>query len=427
MLTAKSLSLRCSLRWFALIVCSMTLVAASFAQSLNTIHTFSGNPDGEAAAALSVDAAGNLFGASLANSVTNDMVFELSPTSGGWTFSTLYTFQGNADGQSPSTSLLMDAAGNFYGATYVGGHGLSCFQGCGTVFKLSPDGSGGWTKTTIYNFGLYPSDGNWPGGNLAMDAAGNIYGTTQFGGVYGSGTAYVLKPRSNGTWKETILHHFGGSVAAGSDPVGGVVLDAQGNVYGTLTHGGLVNATCAEGCGAVFELSQVAGKWKSTLLHVFSGSDGAFPTGAISFDKAGNLYSTTQAGGKNSAGVVFELTPKSGGGWKVHVLHTFDGNSGGLKPFAGVTFDAKGNLYGTTAFGGNFVSACNGASGCGLVYGLRPTSTRGWSFKVLHAFNGADGYMVENPLTLGPVGTLFGTTQLGGGSANSGTVFEITP
>jgi uncharacterized repeat protein (TIGR03803 family) len=423
MLTRISLSPR---RLFALAAALLMFIAVGYAQGLNTIHTFSGNPDGQPAAALTIDAAGNLFGASLANSAANDMIFELSPSSGSWNLSRLYTFEGNADGQSPSTNLVMDAAGNFYGATYVGGHGFSCFQGCGTVFKLSPDGSGGWTKTTIYNFGAFPTDGNSPTGNLALDATGNLYGTTQFGGVYGSGTAYVLRPLANGTWKETILHHFGSTTASGGNPQGGVVLDAKGNVYGTLASGGVVNPACPSGCGAVFELSVVSGKWQQTLRHVFSGSDGRAPTGGVAFDKAGNIYGTTQLGGKNSAGVVFGLTPKSGGGWKVHVLHVFDGKSGGLQPFAGVTFDGNGNLYGSTAFGGNFASACTGAPGCGLVYEMTP-STGGWSFKVLHAFDGADGYMLENPLTLGSTGTLFGTTELGGGSANSGTVFEITP
>lgn len=422
MLTLGSLSPR---KLLGTVSCCLMLAATNYAQTFNTIYTFDQN--GQAAQALTLGASGNLFGPSGPTGSSADRVFELSPDASEWTFTTLYTFQGNADGQNTSTNLPMDSAGNFYGATYVGGRGLSCFEACGTVFKLSPDGSGGWTKTTIYNFGLWANDGTNPAGHLAMDMAGNIYGATQFGGVYGAGTAYVLKPQSNGTWKETILHHFGSTTASGGDPEGGVVLDAQGNIYGTLTGGGLVDTACPQGCGAVFELSLVAGKWKQTLLHVFSGSDGRAPTGGVAFDQAGNIYGTTQLGGKNSAGVVFELTPRAGSGWKVHVLHAFDGTSGGLKPFAGVTVDAKGNLYGTTAFGGNFASACTGASGCGVVYGMMPTSTGTWSFKVLHAFDGADGYMVENPLTLGGAGTLFGTTELGGGSANNGTVFEITP
>jgi uncharacterized repeat protein (TIGR03803 family) len=416
----------------------MTLAWAAFgsgvaaqAQTETTLYDFTGNPSGRPVNALAFDRSGNLFGTTEADTYNLGTVFELSPAAGGgWNETTLYTFQNEVDGESPSTNLVADAAGNLYGATAAGGSGNLplCWQACGIVFELSPDSSGGWTKTTILNFGLVPTDGTYPGGNLVMDAAGNLYGVTEYGGAFGWGTVFELSPQFGGGWKETILYNFGKTAAGGELPKGGVVFDKQGNLYGTTTWGGHNSTTCSSGCGTVFELSPSAGKWTKKLLHVFQGPDGGFPTAAIAFDSAGNIYSTTQGGGTYSAGVVFELTPKSGGAWQMRLLHTFNGTGGGLRPNAGVVLDAKGNLYGTTQEGGKIESACKGASGCGLVYKLSPTAGGDFRFRVLYDFTGgSDGYYLANPLVLTAWESLFGAAVLGGGSTDAGSLFEITP
>jgi uncharacterized repeat protein (TIGR03803 family) len=422
---ARSVSLRFFLGMIA--VCAALNIAAN-AQTESTIYTFSGTSGGRPAAALVFDKAGNLYGTTEANSYNLGTVFEISPVAGGgWNFTTIYNFQDNStDGESPATNLLIDVAGNLYGATTAGGASSSCFGGCGTVFELSPSTSGVWTKTTLYSFGAVSTDATGPIGNIVMDAAGNIYGATAGGGSYGTGTVYKLSPQSGGGWIESVLHEFGKTPAVGLDPRGGVVLDKNGNLYGTLANGGVYNSICPQGCGTVFELSPNKNLWTIKLLHVFQGTDGAFPEGALTFDTAGNLYSTTWAGGKNSAGVVFKLTPKTGTGWQYSLLHVFDGKANGAQPFAGVLFDSKGNLYGTTAEGGKYIAACQGASGCGLVYQLTPSTSGQWSSKVLHYFTGTDGYYVANPLTLDSTGHLFGAAVLGG-SPDQGTVFEIAP
>jgi uncharacterized repeat protein (TIGR03803 family) len=203
-----------------------------------------------------------------------------------------------------------------------------------------------------------------------LDRAGNLYGTTAAGGTgagLGSGVVFKLSQTSRG-WRETVLHNFRGN--DGAYPSAPVTFDTAGNLYGTAIGG----ATCSGGvgCGLVFKLSpHVDGNWTYTVLHGFGGMDGDEPLAGLTFDAAGNLYGTTVGGGAFGEGVVFKLVPNGDGTWSERVLHSFQKGAGGANPLVAVTFDPDGNLYGTTVDGGF------GVYGGGVVYKLTPTS-RGW-------------------------------------------------
>jgi len=411
-------------------VCGVFMVCVALwtgahAQTQTTLYSFSAPSGGSPAAPLTIDHKGNLLGTTGGNSYDFGIVFELSPVSGGWSFNNLMTLTNLNQGESPSTNLVIDQTGNLFGATYAGGQG-SCFDFCGLIFELSPNGIGGYTKNTIYYFATWghTTDGMNPTGRIVTDAAGNLYGTTEFGGTYGGGTVFELSPQSGGGWNETILYSFGTSADYGLYPVGGVTFDRQGNLYGTTLNGG-INSCSNGGCGTVFELSPGTSGWTEKILHAFVGTDGYAPEAPVIFDRAGNIYSTTDAGGgAQNVGVVFRLHSSSGGNWQIQILHTFNAKQGGQQPReSGVTLDANGNLYGTTTNGGT--SSCGGY-GCGLVYRLVPV-TGGWKYEVVYDFTGGnDGSYPDSTLILDSKGNLYGTA-LTGGSGGAGTVFEITP
>ena len=200
----------------------------------------------------------------------------------------------------------------------------------------------------IYNF-PGGSDGGTPYAGLIFDQSGNLYGTTQEGGGvacrFGCGVVFQLTPQSNGSWTESVLHSFTGG-SDGGDPLAGLIFNAKGNLYGTTAYGGHTGKFC--NCGVVFELTPNGGNWNETVLNKFKGrGQGALPAAGVTFDAAGNLYGTTVVAGAYNSGVVFELTPNSSG-WTESVLHAFENHPGG-HPQAGVVFDAAGNLYGTTS------------------------------------------------------------------------------
>jgi uncharacterized repeat protein (TIGR03803 family) len=248
-----------------------------------------------------MDASGNLYGATFS-------AFKLSPTSsGGWRPTILHNFTGlNGDGSGPFAGLILDAEGNLYGTTEHGGTSKNCGEGCGTVFELQhlPDGS--WKEIILRSFGS-TGDGAFPGvGALIIDKAGNLYGTTDVGGALGGGTVFKLTRETNGLWRETILHNFAVGDGNGDHVSTGVVMDTAGNLYGTTIAGGDPNC----GCGVVYKLSQCGdGSWMYTVLHTFTGLDGAEPDANLILDGKGNLYGTTPVGGANGGGVVFEVTP----------------------------------------------------------------------------------------------------------------------
>jgi len=221
---------------------------------------------------LIFDAAGNLYGTAYSGGANGyGVVFELSPVGTSWTETVLYSFAGGADGEHPFSGLIMDGAGNLYGIAY--------YDPDGTVFELSPSGSG-WTEQVIYS---YNSCCNQGFGGLTMDAAGNIFGAE-------GSTAFELSPSGNGGWTATVIHTFAGAPKDGDVAQYMPVLDQAGNLYGTTAEGGTKN------CGTVYKLSpEKKGKWKEKILYSFkgtydeSGKDGNVPAGIV-LDSAGNIY-----------------------------------------------------------------------------------------------------------------------------------------
>jgi uncharacterized repeat protein (TIGR03803 family) len=405
------------------------------ASTYQSIHHFTGADGAAPVGDLILDASGNLYGvATFGGSGTCfdsgcGAVFKLSKTSaGGWARTILYSFTGGNDGFFPDAGLVLDGSGNLYGTAAFGGA-----YHYGVVFKLSPTAAGNWKRTVLHAF-HYGEDGATPKGKLVFDAAGNLYGTTQAGGgTPNSGIVFELSPTTADSWRETVLYRFTGR-SDGRNPIAGLVFDAAGNLYGTTQFGGDTSD------GVVFELSpNFSGGWTETVLHAFNRNDGEFPEASVIFGASGNLYGTTTIGGDLTAcggfgcGVVYELSPNSSGGWTETVLHAFErgpkanGGYGGAESTTDLAVDAAGNLYGTTAFGGR------AGVYAGVVFKLSPNSDGTWSEAVLHAFyDNADGGYPNSGLTLDAAGTLFGMTNAGGnrtycGGAGCGVVFEITP
>jgi uncharacterized repeat protein (TIGR03803 family) len=264
----------------------------------------------------------------------------------------------------------------------------------------------------LHNFNNNGTDGAWPLAGLIFDAARNLYGTTSSGGTYGGGTVFELTPAADGVWTEKVLHSFDNGTD-GANPYAGLIFDAAGNLYGTTFYGGTYNY------GAVFELTPAGGGvWTEKVLHNFNynGTDGALPYAGLIFDAARNLYGTTLEGGTYYSGTVFELTPAAGGVWTEKVLHNFNNNgTDGGTPYAGLIFDAARNLYGTTAGGGTYYS--------GTVFRV---NANGGRVQVLYSFgNGTDAANPYAGLIFDAAGNLYGTTFYGG-TYNYGTVFKIT-
>jgi uncharacterized repeat protein (TIGR03803 family) len=318
----------------------------------NVLHNFGLINDGSGPeSGLVFDGAGNLYGTNVAGGIHNDGVaFEFSPDgSGGWTEKVLHSFGNGTDGVYPFDSLVIDGFGNLYGTTYRGG-----IHNYGTVFELSPNGSGGWTERVLHSFNFNGADGAIPYASLAIDPAGNLYGTTAYGGInYYGGTVFELSPNGSGGWTEKVLHSFNYNGTDGAFPTGGLILDSANNLYGTTEQGGI------HGEGTVFQLTpQMGGSWTEKVLLSFNGSDGAYPQGSlVHFGSSADLYGTTSNGGVNGVGTVFKMTPTQGGNWAESVLHNFspDG-SDGTYPQGSLMFDSAGNLYGATPLGGTFNS-----------------------------------------------------------------------
>ena|ERR1700733_856400 len=311
-----------------------------------------GGPDGaEPLGDLVFDTSGNLYGTTSAGGTNNcGVVFELSSAPGGtWTQKVLHTFTKIPDGCSPAGGLTLDAAGNLYGMTEYGGTEKSL----GTVFELMPDPNGLWTEKILHTFGERPLDGAnpWYSG-LTFDSAGNLYGTTASGGAYAwAGTVFELTPMKSGLWSEKILHNFGRDYYKEAQPEGNLVIDARGNLYGMTTWGGYYSA------GTVFELSPdpADGGWVETVAHNFGRdrTDGTSPQGpGLIMDADGNLYGTSTFGGIYDGGVAFKLSRTPGAVWVEDILHSFGKVPDASSPYSGMIFDSAGNLYGTTFAGG---------------------------------------------------------------------------
>jgi uncharacterized repeat protein (TIGR03803 family) len=414
---------------------AIVLPGGAFAagQTETILLTFSNNGQGGSPhTGLIFDSAGNLYGTTGSGGAYGQgTVFELSPKAGGgWTQKVLHNFGNGSDGQSPwGGSLLMDASGNLYGTTRYGGTSL-CDSlnpvGCGTVFELVHNSGGSWTEKVLHNFyGGTDKDGPngyHPYGGLTMDAAGNLYGTTYYGGTYGGtngfgGAVFELSPVGGGNWTEQVLWSFGVE-GDGTFPQCTPVFDKAGNLYGTTLSGSGSSAG-----GIVFELSPGASGWTENIIFQFDVGDdpqtGNSPQAGVVFDANGNLYGTTGYGGSHYMGDIFELSPSAGGSWTETILHTFDKGDGNT-PDAGVILDAAGNVYGTTFSGGK--------GGVGIVYELTPAEGGIWTETILHNFqeNAVDGNFPQTSLVMDSHGNLYGTT-LSGGKGGDGTVFEVTP
>lgn len=421
-----------------LILCTLLTTMTAFGEPEKVLYNFEGGADGADPyqSGVVMDKSGNLYGVVSADGLEGScsgfgcgLVYELSPTSGGgWEKTTLHTFTGGNDGGSPVGNLIIDAKGNLYGVTEQGGTG-GCNSvlgvGCGVVFRMSPKSNGVWKYSVIHDFG---NDGNYPNAGVVFDGAGNLYGTTQFGGdfVCDCGIVYQLVPVKKGTWTENTLYNFVGISQGGSDvsfPGSDVFIDAKGNIFGTGTGGGDVN--CNDGCGGVYELVlQENGTYQEQVLHAFTGGrDGFEPDGGVLLDSKGNVYGTTGFGGGTGCnnggfgcGTVFELR-KSGGGYEERIVFRFNGRNG-YNPVADLYLDDNNNLYSTTTSGGAYSN--------GVAFRLTRSSGK-WKETVLHSFgSGSDGASSWASLTSDGKGGFFGTTR-GGGTAQQGTVFQLLP
>jgi uncharacterized repeat protein (TIGR03803 family) len=316
----------------------------------------------------------------------------------------LHAFTEKGDGGFPNAGLLADEQGNLYGTTEGGGSSTNCESGCGTVFKLAPDG----TEAVLYSFcpAAQCGDGDQPYAGLIEDRAANLYGTTYLGGAHNFGTVFRLAP--DGT--ESVLYSFGANSGDGAYPLAGLSEDRAGNLYGTTSGGGHYDR-CKQigiGCGTVFRL---APDGTETVLYRFTGGrDGANPYAGLIMDKGGNLYGTTLFGGAGDSGTVFRLAPDGTKTVLSHFRNGIDFDS----PHADLIEDKAGNLYGTTFLGGGY--------GLGTVFKI---TSKGRAM-ALHTFTGTDGKYPESRLVMDEAGNLYGTTSEGGAD-NLGTIFRLAP
>ena len=401
-----------------------------------TLLTFNGANGKGPVAALTLDAAGNLYGTTPSGGTNgNGTVFKLTPTSNGqWKQSVLYAFDTSHHPKGPwgpFSGVTFDSVGNLYGTTYYGGAstgGSYCPTGCGTVFKLTPTPTGPWKASILHSF-TGRKDGGNPNAGVVFDAQGNLYGAALSGGTTsgdcpnGCGVVFKVTLSAKGLWTESVLHSFtGGRVNGdGAGPYATLIADKAGNLYGTTLGGGTSTGSliCPSGCGTTFQLSPLTiGNWNYSVIHSFVGGkeDGAGPVAGVIVDMAGNLYGATAGGGAQAAGAIFELTPGSSG-WTSMLLYSFHGLADGSTPDAPVVLDTAGNLYGTVVQ--------NGSYGMGAVFELTPSGSGTWTETVLLSFQGTHGSSPWAGLVLDAKGNLYGTTEFGG-SASDGIVFEVT-
>jgi uncharacterized repeat protein (TIGR03803 family) len=406
------------------------------------LYAFQSGNDGEGpSAGLIADENGALYGMTTygggAPACVNfgcGTAFKLTPTGSGYAESVLFRFQGGNDGAEPVTSMTADTTGALYGTTRWGGRKCTfspSVTGCGTVFKLMPVGSH-YSEKVLYRF-KGGRRAALPVGRLIADASGALYGTTFAGGDRAPcsgpstyGCGTVFKlTRIGSRYEESVPYDFKGE-RDGADPSAGLIVDGNGVLYGTTSAGGGSNV-CGGGCGIVFKLAPAGRGHAESVIYRFrgGGGDGADPTGSLIADGSGALYGTTVLGG-SGYGTVFKLTPQ-GSGYAESVLYSFHGGDDGVAP-VGALIAHTGALYGATAAGGG-ASAC--VEGCGIVFKLSPARS-GYSERVVYRFQGGnDGASPNGSLIADRRGALYGTTFAGGGTAcggpGCGTVFKIVP
>ena len=397
---------------------------ASQAQSFQVLHNFTGGADGAGPLdGLTIGANGNLYGTASAGGnqaygCTDfygfngcGTVFELAHSGTGWILRPLYEFQGGTDAD-PSLGVVFGPDGALYGLT--GGTRASCSNeyGCGGVYRIAPSPTVCpsftcyWQETRLHQFNGQP-DGASPTSRVLFDSAGNLYGTTFFGGAYNQGAAYELSP-GNGGWTESVIYSFeensqGLGVAL---PSGYIAIDHADNLYGAS----YCNSTIGCFYGAVFQLQPSQSGWTLNDLYDFNGYNGYAPIGVIR-DSSGNLYGVNTGDGSDDSGNVYELSPSSGG-WTLNLLYDFGGF--GETDASGLVLDSAGNLYGV-----------NSITGDGTVFKLTRSGS-GWTYTTLHTFSGSDGEFTTGQLVLDSAGNLYGTT-IEGGAYGYGVIWEITP
>ena len=411
------------------------LALSAQAQTFQVIHTFTGQGQDGANpyAGLVIDHEGNLYGVteyggtgSCSSQYTHGCgtVFKMTRSSGGWYYKPLYNFAGwsNNDGAYPYFGgLTVGPDGAFYGTTTVGGEATPCNTnpGCGTVFKLQPPPTrpasvfAPWTETVLYRFQPTQQDGNVPDGLLAVDASGNVYGTTVFGNdqYYYWGLVYELI-RSGNTYSKQVIHNFRGEPNDGAESFSGLAFGPDGNLYGTTFAGGGDNA------GTLFQMVNYGGSWTENVLYK-DPSNGTQSYSTPIFDSAGNLYNGTTAGEQDNTPVVYEMSPPYLES-SYNILYSWRGwySSG---PGAPLMMDSAGNLYGTTI----------GSDLYGTVFKLTPYNGD-WLLTTLHDFTrGADGGTPYSNVVMDAQGNLYGTASRGGNNTDCqggcGVVWEITP
>jgi uncharacterized repeat protein (TIGR03803 family) len=369
------------------------------AQTEEVLYNFAGTPDGANPYAGLVFHNGNLFGTTYDGGLYGfGTVFELAPTGKGtWKETVLYNFCPVApsctDGQNPAYSTLaFDSAGNIYGTAFSGGT-----LGNGVVFELSPSGSS-WTYEVLYNFAGEPDAAN-PVNGLVIDSKGNLYGTAYAGGGGNNGAVFQIHPTGTGTWTEQVIANV-------AETVGGLAIDPAGNLYGTAA-------------GSIFKiLPNGTNNWYLTNILVFSNSalQGSMPNGTPILDSAGNVYGTTTYGGKNNLGAIYGLVKKGPLKYTEKLLYSFGAN--GTLPYGGLVMDSNRNLYGTTSAGGK--------NGAGVVYELIFNGTNYVGEISLQPFIGTNGAVPYDSLVLDSANYLYGTTYYGG-TTGHGTVFIANP
>ncbi len=405
---------------------AFSLVTAAWAQTFTVLHEFTGGQDGEnPQSGLTLDRAGNLYGTTVFGANQSCLggcgtVFRISRAG---VFGTLYRFHG-IDGEAPEANvtiasdgtlygttefggaqgtgnvyrlqpstralgnasgtwnetvihtfgayddglgvlpwygpLIFDRAGNIYGTASAGGLGPCASGGCGTVYELSPS-NGAWTYSVLYRF-TCETDGATPFAGVILDAGGRLYGTADGANSCLYGTVYQLAPSGSG-WTENTLHQFQNQ-NDGSQPVGGLIMDAAGNLYGVAANGG------SGGGGVVYELAPRGAGWTFIPIYSLVGGPGGGSASSLTIDAAGNLYGTAEFDGAHYDGSVFKLT-KNNGSWTYTDLYDFTGGADGANPVGTLAVDAAGNVYGTTTYGGSGGS-CEFGNGCGVAWEITP-------------------------------------------------------
>jgi hypothetical protein len=414
---------------------SISAAPAAQAQTFTVLHTFTGAPDGaNPFDGVILDRGGNLYGVAYAGGLTGNgcydgcgTVFKLTKRGSSWVYATLHKFQGPPDGNYPAGAVI-GPDGTLYGATYGGGivNQGSCVldvNGCGTVFRLRPPPNScttalcPWNETVLYSFTGENGDAGGPyNGDLIFDSAGNIYGTTEWGGAYQWGAAYELTP-SHGGWTESVIYSFDASGAQGwGTPQSGLILDQAGNLYGTT----IWENNYA--IGVTYQLTPSGSGWTGKVLYAFQNNvNGCFPE-ALSFDPAGNILGATGGCGPYGNGTVYKLLASNG--WSLDTIYSFGSGQGGTGNR--LTMGAAGNLYGTGF-------ACANGNGC--VFKLTKSGNN-YVYTDLYNFTGrSDGQYPYGPVAIDSDGNLYGTTEAGGNlndclgefGSGCGTVWEITP